>query len=75
MPQPTTLSSGQLNRADDLSVELHEPATEPAFILVKWPAVPSVASLDNFDTWWQRSTASCPMPAHLSRMRGERRTR
>jgi hypothetical protein len=43
-----TLASGQLNKSDQLEVELHRPADLPAFILVKWPAAPSVARPDNF---------------------------
>ena len=38
MPQPTTLATGQINEADQLDVELHEPADLPAFVLVRWPA-------------------------------------
>lgn len=48
MPKPTTLASGQLNKSDQLEVELHRPADLPAFVLVNWPAAPSVASPDNF---------------------------
>ena len=49
MPKPTTLATGQLNKADELAVELHRPADLPAFILVVWPHAASVASPDNFD--------------------------
>jgi hypothetical protein len=63
MPKPTTLATGQLNNADALSVELHRPVDLPAFILIKWPAAPSVASLDNFDNLVAACTASWPMPA------------
>jgi hypothetical protein len=45
MPKPTTtLAAGQLNNSDDLEVELHRPADLPAFILIKWPAAPSVVA-------------------------------
>ena len=76
MPKPTTLASGQLNASDQLEVELHRPADLPAFILIKWPAAPSVASLDNFD----RLVAAvyrvlADARTTLSRMRGDRRTR
>ena len=37
-----TLASGQLNKSDQLEVELHRPADLPAFILIKWPVAPSV---------------------------------
>ena len=52
MPKPTTLTlaSGQVNKSDQLDVELHQPADLPAFILVKWPDAPSLASLDSFDS-------------------------
>ncbi len=76
MPKPTTLASGQLNKSDQLEVELHQPADLPAFILIKWPDQPSVASLDNFDNL---VAAVYRVLAHarttLSRMRGDRRTR
>ena len=35
---PVTLASGQLNKSDQLEVELHRPADLPAFILINWPA-------------------------------------
>jgi hypothetical protein len=78
MSQPTTLATGQINRSDQLSVELHTPAAEPAFVLVRWPAGPSVASADDdsFDrlvaaVYRTLSTARVA----LARMRGDRRTR
>lgn len=46
VPQPTTLASGQLNNSGQLDVELHRPPDLPAFILIKWPAAPSVATTD-----------------------------
>ena len=76
MPKPTTLASGQLNKSDQITVELHRPADLPAFVLVKWPAAPSVASLDNFDNLVAavyRILADARVT--LSRMRGDRRTR
>ena len=57
-------------------MELHRPADLLAFILVKWPAAPSVASPDNFDTMVAavyRVLADARVA--LSRMRGDRRTR
>ena len=45
----TTLATGQLNKSDQLDVELHRPADLPAFILVKWPSAPSVAGPDTRD--------------------------
>ena len=40
---PVVLASGQLNRAGDtLTVELHQHANSPSFVLVVWPAKPSV---------------------------------
>ena len=44
MPKPTTLATGQLNKCDQLDVELHRPADLPAFMLIKWPAAPSVVA-------------------------------
>ena len=76
MPKRTTLASGQLNKSDQIEVELHRPADLPAFILVKWPAAPSVASLDNFDALVAAvyRTLSTARTA-LTRLRGDRRTR
>jgi hypothetical protein len=76
MSQPTTLAGGQLNKSDQLEVELHRPADLPAFILVKWPAAPSVASPETFDNLVAavyRVLADARVA--LSRMRGDRRTR
>jgi hypothetical protein len=76
VPQPTTLASGQLNKSDQLEVELHRPADLPAFILVKWPAAPSVASPDNFDNLVAAVyRVLAEARTALSRMRGDRRTR
>ena len=76
MPKPTTLALGQLNKSDQLEIELHRPADLPAFILIKWPPAASVASLENFD----RLVAAvyrilADARTTLSRMRGDRRTR
>ena len=76
MAKPTTLATGQLNKSDQLDVELYQPADLPAFILVKWPTAPSVASLDNFDNLVAavyRILADARTT--VSRRRGDRRTR
>jgi hypothetical protein len=76
VPKPTTLATGQLNKSDQIEVELHRPADLPAFVLVKWPAAPSVASPDTFDNLVAavyRVLADARVT--LSRMRGDRRTR
>ena len=76
MPKPTTLASGQLNKSDQLDVELHQPADLPAFILVKWPAAPSVASPETFDNLVAAVfRVLSDARTALSRMRGDRRTR
>ena len=76
MPKPTTLATGQLNKSDQLEIELHRPADLPAFILVKWPAAPSVASLDNFDNLVAAVyRVLAEARTTVSRMRGDRRTR
>lgn len=76
MSQPTTLAGGQVTRADALSVELHTPATEPAFVLVVWPAAPSVATPDNFDNLVAATfRILADARTTLSRRRGDRRTR
>ena len=76
VPKPKTIAAGQLNLSDELQVELHQPADVPAFILVKWPAAPSVASPDNF-TELVAAVFRVLADARttLSRMRGDRRTR
>jgi hypothetical protein len=76
MAQPTTLATGQINRSDQLSVELHTPAIEPAFVLIRWPDAPSVASPDNFDNLVAAVyRVLADARTTLSRMRGDRRTR
>ena len=76
MSKPTTLASGQLNKSDQLEVELHRPADLPAFILIKWPAAPSVASPDNFDNLVAAVyRVLADARTALSRMRGDRRTK
>jgi len=76
MPKPTTVASGPINNADQLSVELHLPADLPAFILVKWPSAPSVASPDNFSELVAAVfLVLADARTNLSRMRRDRRTR
>ena len=76
MPKPTTVASGAINKADQIEVELHRPADLPAFILVKWPSAPSVASPDNFaDLVAAVFRVLADARTNLSRMRGDRRTR
>jgi hypothetical protein len=37
------LASRVLNRSgDQLSIELHQPADSPSFVMVRWPAKPSI---------------------------------
>ena len=78
MPQPTTLATGQLNKSDQLTVELHEPATGPPFILIVWPLAPSVARAD--DDSFDRLVANvfrilADARMALIRRRGDRRTK
>ena len=75
MPKPTTLAAGQLNKSDQLTVELHRPADLPAFILVVWPSAPSVASPDNFDNLVAAAfRILADARTTLTRLRGDRRT-
>ena len=72
----TILATGQVNKSDELDVELHLPADLPAFILVMWPSAPSVANPDNFSELVAavfRVLADARVT--VSRMRGDRRTR
>jgi hypothetical protein len=76
MPKSMTLAAGRLSRSDQLQVELHRPADTPAFILVKWPAAPSVASPDNFDNLVAAVyRVLADARTTLARKRGDRRTR
>ena len=76
MPKSTTLAAGQVNKSDQLEIELHRPADLPAFILVKWPTAPSVTSLDNFDNLVPAVyRVLADARTTLSRRRGDRRTR
>jgi hypothetical protein len=38
------LAEGSISKADTLRVELHRPSDNPAFVLMVWPAAPSVAN-------------------------------
>jgi hypothetical protein len=72
----TTLATGQLNKSDQLDVELHRPADLPAFILVKWPSALRVAGPDTFaDLVAATFRILADARVTLSRMRGDRRTR
>ena len=45
MFQVTHLASGALNRSGDtISIELHQPLDSPSFVMVFWPAKPSVTA-------------------------------
>ena len=42
---PVVLASGPLTRSGDtISVELHQPADSPSFVMVVWPTKPSVTA-------------------------------
>jgi hypothetical protein len=72
----TGAESGRDNQADQIQVELHQPADMPTFILVNWPTGPSVASPDNFsDLVAAVFRILADARVALSRMRGERRTK
>jgi hypothetical protein len=45
MSQVTHLASGALTRSgDQLGIELHSPADSPSFVMVVWPAKPTVTA-------------------------------
>ena len=45
MSQVTHLASGPITRSGDtLTVELHRPLDSPSFVMVIWPATPSITS-------------------------------
>jgi hypothetical protein len=41
---PIVLASGSITKADILRVELHQPIGSPAFVLLVWPAAPTVTN-------------------------------
>ena len=70
------LASGPINASDRIKVELHRPADMPAFILIKWPTAPSVASLESFDNIVAAVFGVlADARVTLTGMRGRRRTR
>ena len=76
MSQPMFWPPTSSTSAISSTVELHQPVDCPAFVLIKWPAAPSVASLDTFD----RLVAAtyrilADARTTLTRLRRERRTR
>ena len=45
MSKVTHLAGGQLTRSgDSIRIELHQPADSPSFVMVVWPAKPSVTA-------------------------------
>jgi hypothetical protein len=45
MSKITHLASSAITRSgDQLSIELHQPADSPSFVMVVWPAKPSVTA-------------------------------
>jgi len=49
MSKRTDLSSGDLNGAGRLLVELIQPDNKPPFIAIVWPIKPSMCTTTNFD--------------------------
>jgi hypothetical protein len=42
---PSVLATAQVNRSGNhLSIQLHRPADSPSFVIVVWPAKPSVTA-------------------------------
>ena len=69
-------ADGRFDIASAGEVELHRPADLPAFILIKWPAAPSVASPETFDNLVAAVyRVLADARTTLSRMRGDCRTR
>ena len=56
MSKATELARGRVNGADELVILLNQPDLEPPLVLVRWPASPSVSSLQSS----QRSPARQP---------------
>jgi hypothetical protein len=50
MSKVTTLSSGQINGADTITIELIEADETPAVVIVRWPARPTVLHPRRFPT-------------------------
>ena len=57
---PIVLASGQVTRADRLSVELVKPTGTPPVILIKWPPLPSVVEPVKSQATVLRSSRSWP---------------
>jgi hypothetical protein len=49
LPKSTTLSSGQINNSDDLTVELVEHPGKPTFIAINWPTKPTITTPAGLD--------------------------
>ena len=47
MSKATELARGRLGGADELVILLNQPDLEPPLVLVRWPAAPSVSSLQS----------------------------
>jgi hypothetical protein len=50
MSKATELARGRLNGADELVILLNQSDLEQPLVLVRWPAAPSVSSLQSFPT-------------------------
>jgi hypothetical protein len=48
MSKSTTLSAGQINGADTLSIELIQPADMPAVVRIVWPPKPTITTPARF---------------------------
>jgi hypothetical protein len=77
MPKPTTtrLAGGQLNRSDQIEVQLHRPATEPAVVLIVWPAAPSVVTPNPRALAAVAAAVVRVLVEAQTRLRGDHRTR
>jgi hypothetical protein len=65
MSKSTTLSTGTINGADALTVELIEPADHPAVVRITWPAKQSIIPPSRFNA----------VAAHITRIVASAATR
>ena len=62
MSQITELASGQITTVDVLTIELVEADDNPAVVLVRWPAKPTVVHPRRFPPPLSAPPASSPSP-------------
>jgi hypothetical protein len=74
MSKSTEQACGNFNGADELVIILNQPGLEPPTVVVRWPAAPSVVSLQSFPALASKAaTLFAAAATRLSQLRRERR--